>query len=85
VEPLEVRLIEACQAAGLIVVFVAHDRDRFGEKYHIRKFKSHVGCDRCESLEAVVDSLESLEQTPFVLLSPSGSAASVQERPAADT
>jgi hypothetical protein len=66
VEPLEVMLIEACQRAGLIVVFVAHDGDRFGDKCHLRMFKSYADCERCESLEAVVDYLESLPKNAFV-------------------
>jgi hypothetical protein len=59
-------LIEACQRAGLIVVLIAHDGDRFGDKYHLRTFKSYAECDRCESLEAVVDYLEGLPQNAFV-------------------
>jgi hypothetical protein len=85
VEPLEVTLIEAYQRAGLIVAFVAHDGDRFGDKCHLQTLKSYAEYDRCESLEAGADYLKSLPKNAFVLLSASRSVALLQERPAADT
>jgi hypothetical protein len=55
----------SCQRAGLIVVFIAHD-DQFGDKCRVRTFKRYAGCAGCESLEAVVDFLQTLDETPFV-------------------
>jgi hypothetical protein len=63
-----VTLIEACQRVGLIAVFVAHDGDRFGDKCHLRMFKRYAECEHCELLDAVVDFLQTLDQTPFVCL-----------------
>jgi hypothetical protein len=65
-DPLEVTLIAACQRAGRIVVFVVHDGDSFDDKCHFRMFKRYADCDGCESLEAVVDFLQTLIETPFV-------------------
>jgi hypothetical protein len=66
VEPLDVMLSEACQRVGLIVVFVAHVSERFGDRQDLQTFKSYAGYEGCESLEAFVDHLESVPKDAFV-------------------